>query len=1097
VNAAASITVDLKRRRRRFILSLIARTVALLASVLFGFLAVLQIVFAAFPWTVLPIAGDVAILMFIAAAGFAALDAAVIRKPSLLVIADMVEKTLGLKPRWISLALELASPAVQGSGQLKEEVLRRAAQYTSKRGADIRRRVGRFRSLACALSVLAWMGTSAMLSPKIIAFWNLPFSMGGRLSALITPGSVAVPLRSEVTLRCAPATKGYPSGKIILTDLEAGASQTMLLRPDSCGAFSLRRDSVGRSFAYRFSVGATVFPAETVCVLPPPRLSGLRIRLIPPAYVGGQASSLPEGQGNFSAYAGTAAEFRIDAPQALRRADFRSSRGENVSLSVTGKAAKGGISVKAGCRYTFSLTDSLGQTNDSLPTFSIELMPDLLPLVQILKPGGNKELSVALVETLWVEALDDIGLTRCSLMWRKNADPPDNVRSRVLLREGRREKDFRTQYVWDIGECSLYPGDTLFYWAVCRDNNPFDTARTALSPVYWFRLPTFEEIHERIVRDQGDAENALQTARKREETISGAFESFAKSTRGKQSLSWEEQQIAKDLRESLRAQSDTIAKAALSLKRSIENLKEQGFSGKDIIDKMENIRKALEEIAREYGDSLLFNPLDKNASVNMNELKQSLEKFQKMLPDLSKRLDNALKYLEMLKRDRKIAALAAMAEKYGKEQSALAQSPPGSERFDRQEKLSEKVDGLLDELTRASDKKSDSALFSNEALPSLAGVRENQRAMRAGRSGKKMPDPALMNRTAASLLSMAQELSDMQSSAMMRKLAKEKEMLLELSRDALSMAGWQEQIHGESGEKGSGAQSEQAIRQALMKSAEKLNRLSMTPPQLLREFVRGLDAAAASMDNALEALKNGGDPSAPMEGGEENLNALSYSFMRAARAMDGQQGQGGECGGMMCGLQRLSGKQAAINAMTGDILRGLFGEGQGQGEQGSSPGGEGGTDAAATEKARQQARAAQQAVADELRKLAEKYGKDADGGLGKKARDLEEEAKRLADMLQNPRPEIKDRQDRFLSRMLQATLSMHKQDEGKEERKSRSATNGFSEGKDPTGWPARGDKDTFFRIRQKAFSDNFPESYRMAVKNYFDSLGVLYLHEIQ
>jgi hypothetical protein len=98
-------------------------------------------------------------------------------------------------------------------------------------------------------------------------------------------------------------------------------------------------------------------------------------------------------------------------------------------------------------------------------------------------------------------------------------------------------------------------------------------------------------------------------------------------------------------------------------------------------------------------------------------------------------------------------------------------------------------------------------------------------------------------------------------------------------------------------------------------------------------------------------------------------------------------------------------------------------------------------------------------------------------------------------MLEEPTPEIVDRQERFLSRMIESTVSMHKQDEGKEERKSESAKTIFSLD-DKKRMPAEAfDNDSYFRMRQKAFVSGFPETYRVAIKDYFDSLGVLFLKE--
>ena len=108
-------------------------------------------------------------------------------------------------------------------------------------------------------------------------------------------------------------------------------------------------------------------------------------------------------------------------------------------------------------------------------------------------------------------------------------------------------------------------------------------------------------------------------------------------------------------------------------------------------------------------------------------------------------------------------------------------------------------------------------------------------------------------------------------------------------------------------------------------------------------------------------------------------------------------------------------------------------------------------------------------------------------------KDLEDEARRIAQSLQHPEKDLTDHQDRFLARMLQTTLSLHQKDEGKEERVSHSAKEIFTEQEPVAPGALSLDPDTFYRLRRKAFEGNFPESYRGSVKTYFDSLGVRYL----
>jgi hypothetical protein len=936
--------------------------------------------------------------------------------------------------------------------------------------------------------------TFGAIEPRCAAFWKLPLSFGTTLKARIFPGALSLPMRSSITLRCVPAAATFPSCRIFLAPLTGGPEQSILLRPDSSGCFGIRRDSLTSSFSYKFALGTTAFAPETIRIVPPPSIFSLNVLLKPPGYVGSGPALLQEGQGNFSAYAGTRAQFSLTATGGLKSAALCSSNGDTITFSVRGAFAQGELRIRKKCGYTFRLVDTLGQKSDSLPGYFADIVPDMPPMVHILRPGKNVALTPALKETLWVEAIDDIDLKQCKLEWRKNSEPKDTAHYRDLMLDSHNEKSIRRVVPWDLRELSLYPGDTVFYWAYARDNDPFDSAHFSVSETFWFRAPTFEEIHEQIAEEEKATEGALSSAREKHNDLQTTLSRLIQSTRGKQSLTWEEKQIVKDLKESVRAQSDTLTKAVESLKQTIEKMKENGMSSREITDKMDQVRKALEDLAREYGDSLLFNPPRKNETIGMQDLKESLEKFRKMLPDLSKMLDNALKYLEMLKRDQQLAALAMQAQKLGEKQAAMASSPGKDARTAKQQKEQNKnVDDLLAEISRSSDE----GLFAQRSAPALEQVRPLQQSMKSCASRGAMPSSEEMDRMSGGLFSLSENLRDLQSSAMAAKMKKDQEALMEMSHDALSMSQWQEQIASEAGprpaDRGKAAHKQEALKQALSKSAGKLGALLMTPPRMLGELMQDFDKAAQSVNNSIEALGSGDDASGPMAGSEEGLNALAFSLMAAAGAMDGAQGQG-ECeSGMMGGFRKLSGKQAMINSATGEILRQMLGNMPGEsGEQGEE-GGSGKN--ALAEKARKQAEAAQKAIADELRKLAEKYGKEAGGSMDKRARDLEEEARRLTQMLENPKPELRDRQDRFLSRMLQASLSLHKQDEGKEERKSQSAKNVFPLGDSQMGPVLFNDRDAFFRMRQKAFSGNFPEAYRYAVKNYFDSLGVLFLKE--
>jgi len=188
---------------------------------------------------------------------------------------------------------------------------------------------------------------------------------------------------------------------------------------------------------------------------------------------------------------------------------------------------------------------------------------------------------------------------------------------------------------------------------------------------------------------------------------------------------------------------------------------------------------------------------------------------------------------------------------------------------------------------------------------------------------------------------------------------------------------------------------------------------------------------------------------------------------------------------MMPGLRGLSGRQAAINSVTSELLRSML-----SGNGASQEGGSGGQELA---QARRAAQSAQQAIADDLKRLADKYGAQSSEGMADKAAELEKEARHLAEMLEHPSQELADRQDRFLSRMLETALSMHRQGEGRDEFKAQSAATPYQEGPVVSSGTLFRERDAFSRLRLRAFQGNYPENYREALQKYFDILSERYL----
>jgi uncharacterized protein YukE len=498
------------------------------------------------------------------------------------------------------------------------------------------------------------------------------------------------------------------------------------------------------------------------------------------------------------------------------------------------------------------------------------------------------------------------------------------------------------------------------------------------------------------------------------------------------------------------------------------------------------VRAAMEELLKQYGDSLLYNMNDFNKPVSMQDIRAAIEKTQASLPKLGEQLDNALKFLKMLKEDRKLSELAMRAEALSREQKTLSRSDVfGPSEMARQKEL-------LDEMRKLSDEAGDQAkehAGGADSLPSKRGIDSLGGAMQSSVDREQAPSHESMNRMSGSLLSLSEDIMRMMNFGEQQRLERDRDRLLALAQKALSMADWQQELAQApetSRDAASAALSQQALDDALKQSRAASESLSMAPPDRMLAISTGFRNAESAMQAALNAMGSRGGNGEGANGSVTALRSLANTLLATVSQMDkGEQSGGGGEGGMMPGLRRLSGRQAAINSVTSELLRSML-----SGNGASQEGGSGGQELA---QARRAAQSAQQAIADDLKRLADKYGAQSSEGMADKAAELEKEARHLAEMLEHPSQELADRQDRFLSRMLETALSMHRQGEGRDEFKAQSAATPYQEGPVVSSGTLFRERDAFSRLRLRAFQGNYPENYREALQKYFNILSERYL----
>ncbi len=997
----------------------------------------------------------------------------IFNRPDLATLLSDLEKKSRLSHPVVSISIELSH---HQPSFFTEEILRTAAaQIAVLSNYCPQLRISKLVFSGLILSFLMFAG-SLILPNTATRYWHLPIVESNILNVKILPGTITVPYNSSLTLKLLPLTQSIPFARVAVKPLDRGLIRKYILHPDTLNHFLLNITNVKSSFSYNFLYGNTLFRSDTINVLQPPSLYALQLSVKSPLYTGGEIKYLQEGQGDFSAYAGSEINIRIKSNPLLKA--YLIFEKDTFQMNITSDTANCKFNISTPGLYTFKLIDTLNQTNDSLPKYQVNIIPDELPVVQIAAPGYNKELKSEMSEILSIEAVDDFAISSVVLHWFKSSERDTSYS--LNISPDKAIVSYAKDFPWDLTSLHLYPGDSLFYWVSARDFWPFFPEHISSSDTFWFRVRGFDEIQKNIVEKETQAEKTIKNIIEKQKELASTINNFIEAASESKMGDWEQKRLLDNIKNNVKSQTDSLKTVLNDIEKSAEQIREQGLLGEDISRKMDEIESTIQDLVKQYGDSL-FSQMDKK-NITWKDMKDAVDNVKQMLPEMSKLLDNALQYLQMLKDDQEFAALAMKAENLARQQSEMINDPNNQRIREQQSNILDDLHDLQKDLSKNLNNNQNSSLSqTNNRLDSLRSK------MISDLQKNQLPEKRSMNVLSSSLLSLSEGLKDMMSDSQVKKIEKARNTILEMARDVINLSEWQKQIveATESDSKES-AIYQQMVNDAFRKLVSRSDSLSILPPKIMQQLRRKMQSSLEFLQNTIQSFDQY-DNKSTMKQSSNSLKSLANSLLNIVSTYD-QQGQnsGGEAGGLTKGLRKLSEKQAGVNATTAELLRSLINNQDGK-QQGQGTGG--------SESARQAAQQAQKKIAEELDKLEEQYAKTAKENISKRIDELGKEARRLSEMLTNPQSDIVEKQNQFLTRMLQSSLSMHQQDETKDDRKSEASKNIFSGSTVKMNGTMPSGPDAFSLLRRKALQGVFPDNYRSAINAYFDSLGTLYLQE--
>ncbi len=833
-----------------------------------------------------------------------------------------------------------------------------------------------------------------------------------------------------------------------------------------------------QSFRYYVKNTWAVSDTFSVEVFELPAVTKIDVRYYFPAYTGMKPETYLNTDGNLKAIAGTVASLTVETNNPIKDARIVLGSGTTEEMTRQGRTTFSvNIPIDGSGTYYFKMTDLLGNESNRLVK-GITAIDDKIPEVRIAYPGRDTILSQNHQLPLHILGADDFGLNHLSLHYDLNSAGEEAIDLRLGI--GSKLLDYQTTF--DLSPMKMLPGDRVVYWAELTDFSP--QKNVGVSERYTVRFPSIEEIYEEIEAQEEQKREALEEAREKAEDLSKEFEEKRRELMKKEEADWEDQ---KSLEEMMKRQEDLnkqVDEVAQEYKELAEKFNRNDALSQETLEKMERIQELMEQISSEQLREAMEKMQNAMENMKMEDVQKAMEQMKFSMEEFMQKLDQTIDLLEDIKKEQALQKSTEIAEEMLEMQKDLnertdkgEESPQElgqeqqqiGEKLDKLQEQIEKTDGMLDEQKDSELKKMMEELQEMMKQDSLAqDIQESSENLQQNQMEQAKQSQQSASQKMQSMLEKLKQMQSMMSGGMQADIGT-------IIQDTITRLLFFSQMHERSSQRYVRDPFEILDRQlanfeGIQLTLQKLYAIPMIPLYLHPKFFTDASRTMKRYQEMFTSVNDmpNGRINENLDGIQEGINLMIYDLMQSASSMS--QGQGGGMQSLMQQLQQMSGEQMMLNSITQQLLQQMLSQGQLPGD--------------ARSEMRRMAED-EERLAENMRRMMQNNPDAMKGGTG-----LEDAAQQLEDVAKDLRynrldQELVDRQQRILSRMLDAQKSIN----DREYSKKRKAESGKEQ-----DWELPEDlRLRFEEIRRRALLQedykDYPREYQDVILEYLRRLN--------
>ena len=955
----------------------------------------------------------------------------------------------------------------------------------------------------------------------IIAFLALQGSLGGAIGRVLQPGKdFRLPPPFSLTLAEAPemVVRGEPLNVAIIGngDLPPGVTVRVLeegLDPketyvefDSSSLAKYTIENPQENLQIYAFWEDVYSDTANIAVKTRPFIKELEVRWFPPAY-----SKLPSGssigkRGDVSALKGSRVNVSVQADRQLKMAklllfsDDKPDEPLELDMELQRDRATAQFKLLNSGHYNIIFEDQDGIRNAEPVDYSLWPIQDEWPTVSIFYPPPEAELNESLLIPIKGGARDDFAISLMKLGHRLiKAGHEDTTQGGDFIWEKIPFEDLGdgtalADYLWDLNDLNLLPGDLILYKLAAWDNDRVSGPKRVETAVQKLRFPTLEEIYARIEEGFGDQVESFSETLDRSQILKEELEALQEELKRNPDLSWEDKKNVEEMLKNQEEMAKQAQEMAQRLEQMIQKMEENQLLSSETMEKYLQLQQMLSEVMTPELMKAMQKLQEALKRQDPEELRRAVEEFSLNQEEFLEKMEKTLNILKQLKMEMKLDELAKRAEELLEKQQeineALADSSktgPQPMEAQAESELQREMEAFEREFQDAQEMLKESPFNPEEAMSEAENLlEENQfpKEMNSMSQNLQQGEMGQAQQKGSQIQSGLAQLSEAMKKAKEQMIGASKSQLAEalkkISHDLLALSYQQEELLDKSNnlDKASPrfrslAQEQQILKNHLERTSENLFKLSQQSYFITPQIGAAINRAFQGMDQALSGYTARAPRSVT---GQQQIamGGLNSAVMEIGQSLDQLSSSSSSTGfsEMMEQLSQMAGQQGQINQGTMSLLPG-----------GTNPGGFSLEQQAAISRLAAQ----QEALRQQMESWAQ-ANQEVSKMLGR-LDELGKEMQEAANDLKNRQVDERTlkRQERILRRLLDAQKSVRER-EYRKKRLSRTAEGPYLKAS-PDELNLSLTPDEARENLLRALKEGYTRDYQQLIRNYFEALA--------